>query len=75
MAKTKSKGMNCEGNCESACCMHPCCKCAAPILIFGLLFIIAGFGLWTDAPLWFNGWTIFGVMLAMIALVKMFMKK
>ncbi|MBI5177603.1 hypothetical protein HY995_05985 [Candidatus Micrarchaeota archaeon] len=46
-----------------ACGMHACGKCAPMIAVFGLLFLVAGLGLFT-AP-WFNGWTVAGVFMAL----------
>jgi len=43
-----------------ACGMHLCGKCSWSVLVFGLLFLIAGLGLWAGAPAWWNGWTILG---------------
>jgi hypothetical protein len=71
MAKTKEMAkMKCAGNCG----MHLCCQCALPQLIFGILFIVAGFGLWAEAPAWFNGWSILGIYLGLWGLMAM-MKK
>ncbi len=41
------------------CGMHSCGKCSPMILLFGILFLIAGLGLYTAT--WFNGWSILGV--------------
>ncbi len=70
MAKVMAKkaSMECKGNCG----MHLCSKCALPQLIFGLLFLIAGLGLYS-AP-WFNGWSILGVYLVLWGLMAMMMK-
>ncbi|VVB57004.1 Uncharacterised protein [uncultured archaeon] len=64
--------MKCEGGC---CGVHWCNKCALPVFVFGLLFLIAGTGVWVGAPMWFNGWTILGVFMALGALMTMMMKK
>lgn len=45
------------------CGMQICGKCSAVNIIFGILFLIAGLGLFT-AP-WYNGWTLIGVFLAL----------
>ncbi|MDE1798195.1 MAG: hypothetical protein KGH63_02205 [Candidatus Micrarchaeota archaeon] len=61
--------------CDMCCGMHLCGKCSMVNLIFGLIFLVAGFGLWGNAPAWFNGWTIVGAYLALWALGMMMMKK
>ncbi len=33
------------------------------MLLFGILFLIAGLGLWGGAPAWWNGWTLIGAFL------------
>ena len=66
------KGMACEGGC---CGMHLCNQCAIPNVIFGLLLIIAGFGIWVGAPMWFNLETIIGVYLAVWGLFALLLKK
>ena len=53
MAKDDMKGGMC------ACGMHLCGKCSMAVLIFGLIWLIAGLGLWNPGA-WFNGWTILG---------------
>lgn len=63
-------GMN--GNCS--CGMHLCGKCAPLTALFGILFLVAGLGLWSGAPMWFNGWTLVGVFLAFLGLGSLFMK-
>ena len=45
------------------CGMYICKKCGVINLIFGILFLIAGIGLWASAPDWWNGWTLIGVYL------------
>lgn len=55
--------------------MHLCSKCALPNFIFGLLFVIAGFGFWADAPMWFNFETLIGLYLGLWGLMAMMMKK
>lgn len=47
------------------CGMQVCGKCATVNLIFGILFLIAGFGMWSGAPAWWNGWTLIGLFLAL----------
>ncbi len=47
----------------ATCGMYTCKKCGVVNLIFGILLIIAGLGLWGGAPSWWNGWTIIGVYL------------
>lgn len=67
----KNEKMKCDGCCS----MHICGKCAPMMLVFGILFLIAGFNLWTSAPYWFNFNTIIGVFLAIWGLAAMMMKK
>lgn len=55
--------------------MHICAKCAPMMLVFGILFLIAGFNLWPTAPFWFNGWSIIGIFAVLWGLVAMTMKK
>lgn len=65
MAMGKSEGM-------CVCGMHTCGKCSAMVLIFGILFLIAGLGLFTAS--WFNGWFLVGLFLALwgiLAYMKM----
>ena len=62
-------------SCDGCCGMHPCGKCAISVLVFGILFLIAGFNLWAAAPAWFNGWTLLGVFMALWGLMGMMMKK
>lgn len=57
------------------CGMHLCGKCAPWQVIFGILFLVAGFGLWGSAPAWFNGWTLIGVYLALWGVSAYVMKK
>ena len=67
------KGGSCKtGGC--VCGMHLCGKCAPVNLLFGLVFLVLGLGLWAAAPAWFNPWTIVGVYLALWGLTSMFMK-
>ncbi|MEK6934446.1 MAG: hypothetical protein AABW46_01070 [Nanoarchaeota archaeon] len=47
----------------ATCGMYTCRKCGVVNLIFGVLLLIAGLGLWSNAPSWFNGWTIIGAYL------------
>jgi hypothetical protein len=54
--------------------MHLCGKCAPLTALFGILFLVAGLGLWSGAPMWFNGWTLVGVFLAFLGLGSLFMK-
>ncbi len=68
----KNEKMKCDSGC---CSMHICGKCAPMILVFGILFLIGGFGLWTGAPAWFNFETIVGVFLALWGLIAMTMMK
>lgn len=70
--KAGGVGMGMNGNC--ACGMHMCGKCAPITLLFGILFLVAGFGLWNGHPDWFNGWTLVGVFLAALGASAMFMK-
>lgn len=56
------------------CGMHLCKTCALPNLVFGILFLVAGLGLWAEAPVGFNGWTIIGLYLGLWGLIDM-MKK
>ncbi|MDO8428348.1 MAG: hypothetical protein Q7S92_03985 [Candidatus Diapherotrites archaeon] len=65
------------GACKSGACvcgMHLCGKCAPVNLLFGLVFLVLGLGLWAAAPTWFNPWTVVGVYLALWGLTSMFMK-
>jgi len=59
---------------QKMCGMHLCKTCTLPNIVFGLLFLIVGFGLWTEAPAWFNGWSIIGAYLALWGIIDM-MKK
>ena len=43
------------------CGMHLCSKCTPVIVLFGLLFLVAGLGLYMSS--WFNGWSIAGAFL------------
>ncbi len=61
--------------CEGICGMHLCGKCAMPMAVFGLLFMIVGFNLWNGAPGWFNGWSILGVFMALWGVMAILMKK
>ena len=79
MKKTAEKdccGMKMAKECcnDGTCGMHLCCKCVLPMLLFGILFLIEGFKIWPDAPVWFNGWTILGLFFAIWSVVGM-MKK
>ena len=60
---------------EGCCGMHLCKTCVAPNIIFGLLFLIVGFGVWGDAPAWFNGWSILGLFMALWGIAAMTMMK
>jgi hypothetical protein len=62
------KGGEC---CGDSCSMHLCKQCAMPNVIFGLLFLILGFGVWTGAPSWFNFSTLVGLYLALWGLMSM----
>lgn len=73
MAKNMAKKDECCGACGT-CGMHLCRKCTLPMAFFGLLFIIVGTNMVPTAAPWFTGWTVFGVMLAVMALFGM-MKK
>ncbi len=53
----------------ATCGMYVCKKCGVSNLIFGLLFLVAGLGLWSAS--WFNGWTILGVFLALWGLMSL----
>ena len=44
-------------------------KFSLMVLVFGILFLIAGLGLYSAA--WFNGWTILGAFLALWGLMPM----
>ncbi|MBI5553273.1 MAG: hypothetical protein HY917_00875 [Candidatus Diapherotrites archaeon] len=57
---------------KGMCGMHLCCKCAPVNLLFGLLFLVAGLGLYS-AP-WFSGWTLIGVYLVVWGLFSMMVK-
>ncbi len=46
-----------------ACGMHLCGQCSMMVALFGILFLVAGLGLYV-AP-WFNGWTLLGAFLAL----------
>ena len=54
-----------------ACGMYICKKCGITNVIFGIILLIAGLGLWKDAPMWWNGWTIVGVYLAIWGLFSL----
>ncbi len=53
------------------CGMYICKKCAIVNAIFGIILLVAGIGLWKSAPMWFNGWTILGVYLAVWGLFSL----
>ena len=57
-----------------ACGMHICQKCAIPMIIFGLLFLVSGLGLWAGAPIWFNLSTLVGLFLALLGVMSFVMK-
>lgn len=57
---------------EGMCGMHLCGKCTWMVLVFGIIFLIAGLGLYSAA--WFNGWTILGAFLALWGLMPMMSK-
>ncbi len=67
------KTMGDEGH-VCACGMHLCKKCSPVILLFGLLFLVAGFGLWAGAPMWWNGWTLIGVFMLLWGIMAFVMK-
>jgi len=48
----------------ATCGMYICKKCGVVNVIFGILFLIAGLGLW-NGPSWWNGWTLIGVYLGL----------
>ncbi len=50
------------------CGMYICKKCGVVNIIFGILLLLAGLGVW-DGPMWWNGWTIIGVYLALWGLM------
>ncbi len=60
---------------HGVCGVHLCGQCALPNFIFGLLFLVAGLGLWSGAPVWFNGWTLVGLYLGLWGLMSMMMGK
>ncbi len=43
------------------CGMHLCGQCSMIVLLFGILFLVAGLGLFTAS--WFTGWTLAGAFL------------
>ena len=59
---------------EGVCGMHLCGKCSNVVLLFGVLFLVAGFDLWRGAPAWWNGWTLAGAFLLLWGLSPMLMK-
>lgn len=63
-----------DGN-MCVCGMHLCKKCSTSNLIFGVVFLVAGLGLWAGAPSWFNGWTLVGVYLLLWGAYSLMMKK
>ena len=58
MANNVIGGENLDGK---YCGMNTCKKCAAVNLIFGILFLVVGLGWWSNAPAWWNGWTLVGL--------------
>jgi hypothetical protein len=52
-----------------ACGLHLCGKCSKITGLFGIIFLIQGLGLYSEA--WFSGWTIVGVYLALLGLGTM----
>ncbi len=63
-----------KGEHNMACGLHLCGMCAKITLVFGILFLIAGFGWWGGAPGWFNGWTLIGLYLGLLGLGPWMMK-
>ncbi len=63
--KQENKCCGCQ-ECSKTCAMHVCEKCSPFAAIFGLLFLLAGLNIFQFS--WFNGWTILGVMLIVVAL-------
>ena len=57
------------------CGMYICKKCGVINLIFGILFLIAGIGLWANGPDWWNGWTLIGVYLLLWGIGSAFIGK
>ncbi len=55
------------------CGMHLCQQCAIPNIIFGLLLIILGLGMYSAN--WFNLETIIGAYLGLWGLFSLLMKK
>lgn len=49
--------------------MHICGKCSPMVLLFGLLFLVAGLGLY--AASWFNGWTLIGAFMGLWGLMSL----
>jgi hypothetical protein len=54
---------------DSVCGVHLCGKCSPLMLLFGILFLIHGLGLFT--ALWFNVTTIFGAFFALWGLFSL----
>lgn len=54
------------------CGMHLCGKCSPMVGVFGILFAVAGLGLYVAN--WFNGWTILGVFMILWAAMVMMNK-
>jgi len=66
----KKEMKECCNDC-GVCGMHLCKKCTLPVLMFGLLFIVAGTGVWVGAPVWFNMTTVLGLFMALWAAMSM----
>ncbi len=54
---------------DECCGMHLCSKCALPMLIFGIVFILASLKVAVFATL--DPWLVVGVFLALLGLMSM----
>ena len=53
----------------ATCGMYICKKCGVMNIVFGVLILVVGLGLWEmllgNAPGWWNAWTLIGIYLGL----------
>lgn len=49
----------------ATCGMYICKKCGVMNIVFGVLILVVGLGLWRNAPGWWNAWTLIGIYLGL----------
>lgn len=74
MKMAMKKNAECCQN-GGVCGLHLCKCCAGANIIFGLLFLVLGFGVWTAAPDYFNFPTLVGFYVLILGLVSLMKKK